>query len=200
VSALAWTILEWTAVGFGVVAVWLTVRQNPWCWPLGIVNVSLFAALFWRERLYADAGLQLVYVGLSAYGWWAWVRGGPFPGQLRVRRTPRRALVLLALLVTALFLVLGLGLKRAPDASLPFWDAGTTAGSLVAQWMQTKKWLESWALWIAVDVVYVGMYLAKDLLPTAALYAVFILLAALGHREWSRSLRSEALVLEAARA
>ena len=89
----------------------------------------------------------------------------------------------------ALAVLLGTTLKSATDASLPFWDAGTTAYSLVAQWMQTRKWLESWALWIAVDVVYVGMYLAKGLALTAFLYAVFIGLAVLGHREWSRALR-----------
>jgi nicotinamide mononucleotide transporter len=183
------TALEWVAVAFGVAAVWLTVRQNPWCWPLGIVNVSLFAVLFWREKLYADAGLQLVYVALCAYGWWAWVWGGPTPGTLPVTRTPRRAGFLLALLGAALAVLLGATLKRATDASLPFWDAGTTAYSLVAQWMQTRKWFETWALWIAVDVVYVGMYLAKGLALTAFLYAVFIGLAVFGHREWSRALR-----------
>jgi nicotinamide mononucleotide transporter len=183
------SLLEWTAVAFGVASVWLTVRQNPWCWPLGIVNVSLFAVLFWRERLYADAGLQLVYVVLCAYGWWAWVRGGPTPGALRVSRTPRPAGGLLVLGGALLALLLGTTLKRATDAALPFWDSGTTAFSLVAQWMMTRKWLESWAVWIVVDVIYVGMYLARDLLPTAGLYAVFIALAALGHREWARALR-----------
>ena len=183
------TALEWVAVAFGVASVWLTVRQNPWCWPLGIVSVSLFAVLFWRKGLHANAGLQLVYVALCAYGWWAWVRGGPTPGALRVSRTPRRAGLLLGLAGPALAVLLGTTLKRFPDASLPFWDAGTTAFSLVAQWMQTRKWLESWAVWIAVDVVYVGMYLASDLASTAFLYAVFIGLAVLGHREWSRALR-----------
>ena len=186
------TNLEWVAVAFGVVSVWLTVRQNPWCWPLGIVNVALFALLFWRERLYADASLQLVYVAVCVYGWWAWVRGGPGAGPLRVSRVPRRAcFVLLASGVVAAAL-LGASLKRATDASLPFWDAGTTAFSLVAQWMQARKWLENWILWIVVDVVYVGMYLTKGLHLTAGLYAAFVVLAVLGLREWTRALLGNA--------
>jgi nicotinamide mononucleotide transporter len=182
------SLLEWVAVAFGIAGVWLTVRQNPWCWPLGIVNVSLFAVLFWRERLYADAGLQLVYVLVSVYGWWAWVRGGPGEGPLRVSSVPRRWAGGLVLIGTALAVALGALLRRGTDADLPYWDAGTTAFSLVAQWMQTRKWLENWALWIAVDVVYVGMYLTKGLAPTAGLYVAFIALAILGHREWSRAL------------
>jgi nicotinamide mononucleotide transporter len=183
-------VLEWVAVAFGVAGVWLTVRQNPWCWPFGIVNVSLFALLFWRARLPANAGLQLVYVGLCLYGWWAWVRGGPEPGRLRVSRVPLRA----ALALLAVAPVLGLGLvallPRATNAALPYWDAGTTAASLLAQWMQTRKWLENWVVWIAVDVVYVCMFLVQDLAPTAGLYAVFTLLAILGFREWSRAIRA----------
>jgi nicotinamide mononucleotide transporter len=184
------SLLEWVAVAFGVLAVLLTVRQNPWCWPLGIVNVSLFALLFWRERLYADAGLQVVYVGLCAYGWRAWRRGGPAASALRVSRTPRGAGLLLGGAALALALLLGATLKRATDADLPFWDAGTTAFSLAAQWMQARKWLENWLVWIVVDVVYVGVYLAKGLTLTAGLYAAFIALAALGWREWSRALAS----------
>jgi nicotinamide mononucleotide transporter len=182
--------LEWVAVGVTVVSVWLTVRQNPWCWPLGIVSVALYSFVFWREKLYADAGLQVVYVAVCAYGWWAWLRGGPGAGVLRVSRTPRRASVLLFVAGAVLAAVLGLTLKRATDASLPFWDAGTTAFSLVAQWMQARKWLENWLVWIVVDVVYVGMYVQKGLAPTALLYAGFVVLALLGVREWTRALRA----------
>ena len=184
--------LEAVAVAFGVVSVWLTVRQNPWCWPLGMVNVALFAVLFWRERLYADAGLQIVYVVVCAYGWWAWVRGGPGAGPLPVSRAPRRASLFLLTAGVLLAAVLGLTLKRATDAALPFWDAGTTAFSLVAQGMQARKWLENWILWIVVDVVYVGMYLTKGLHLTAGLYAVFVGLAGFGLREWTRAVRGSA--------
>jgi nicotinamide mononucleotide transporter len=181
--------VEWAAAVFGLVSVYLTVRQNPWCWPLGIVNVLLFAWLFWHERLYADAGLQIVYLVLSLYGWWAWVRGGPGHGALPVSRTPGRIAALFLLGGTVAAAALGAALRQATNADLPFWDAGTTAGSLVAQWMQARKWLENWVVWIVVDVVYVGMYVVKGLWPTAGLYAIFIALAVLGHREWTASLR-----------
>jgi nicotinamide mononucleotide transporter len=166
------------------------VRQNVWSWPLGIVNVALFAFVFWQARLYADAGLQVIYVGLCFYGWYEWLHGGADRGALAVSRAPRRLLVALGFLGAAGASVLGLALARTTDASLPFWDAGTASFSLVAQFMQTRKWLETWALWIAVDVVYVVMYVHKSLYPTAGLYAVFLVLAGLGWREWRRSLRA----------
>ena len=180
---------EVAGVLFGIVAVWLTTRQNVWCWPTGLVNVALFTIVFYQARLYADMGLQLVYVVLCLYGWHQWLRGGPGHGALPVSRTPRRVLVFLAALGAAGAALLGATLHHHTDASLPFWDSSTASFSLVAQWMQARKWIENWIVWLAVDVVYVGMYVYKRLYPTAGLYAVFIVLAVLGLREWRRSLR-----------
>ena len=174
----------------GVVAVWLTAKESPWCWPTGLVNVSLYIVVFWKAKLYADTGLQVVYVGVCLYGWWEWLHGGPGGGQLAVSRTPRRVLAALSLAGAAFAAALGLFLSRKTDASLPFWDAATTAGSLVAQLLQSRKWIETWWFWIAVDVVYVGVYVAKGLHLTAVLYAVFLALCVLGLVEWRRSLEA----------
>lgn len=181
---------ELVGVLFGVVSVWLTVRENIWCWPTGLVNVGLFIVVFHESRLYADMGLQVVYVVLSFYGWWAWLRGGQGHGALRVSRTPRRTLFLLTLLGAAFALLLGAALERNSDASLPFWDSATTGYSLVAQWMLTRKWIENWVVWILVDVAYVGIYAYKQLYLTAGLYVLFLGLAARGLVEWRRSLAS----------
>jgi nicotinamide mononucleotide transporter len=179
---------EAVGVSFGIVAVWLTTRQNVWCWPTGLVNVGVFAVVFYEARLYADMGLQVVYVGLLLYGWYQWLHGGPGHGTLAVSRTPAAALAVLALAGAAGAALLGFTLYRHTDASLPFWDSSTASFSLVAQWMQARKWLETWVLWIVVDVVYVGIYVYKQLYATAGLYAVFIALAVLGLVEWRRSL------------
>jgi nicotinamide mononucleotide transporter len=109
-----------------------------------------------------------------------------------VSRIPARALVLLSLLGCAGAALLGFTLYRHTDASLPFWDSSTTSFSLVAQWMQARKWIENWPLWIVVDLVYVGIYVYKRLYLTAGLYAVFVVLAAIGLLQWRRSLAARA--------
>jgi nicotinamide mononucleotide transporter len=78
---------------------------------------------------------------------------------------------------------------RTADA-LPWSDAATTAASLAGQWMTTRKWLESWVVWIGVDAVYVAMYVSQRLHPTAVLYAVFLVMAVLGYREWRSSMQA----------
>ena len=82
---------------------------------------------------------------------------------------------------------LGVWLGRQTDEALPFTDAAVTAFSLIAQWMQTRKLIENWWLWLAVDVVYVAINVSQGLLPTAGLYAIFTALAVAGLREWRRT-------------
>jgi nicotinamide mononucleotide transporter len=175
-----------------VVAVYLTVRENVWCWPTGLVNVAIFIVVFAQARLYADMGLQVVYVGLCLYGWYAWLHGGRDHGVLRVSRTPPAVLSGLVAGAALFAAALGTALHRLTDASLPYWDASTAAFSLAAQWMQTRKWIENWLVWVVVDAVYVGMYVVKGLYLTAGLYAGFLALAVAGWLAWRRSLRTEA--------
>jgi nicotinamide mononucleotide transporter len=184
--------LELAGVATGVVAVALTVAEKPLCWPIGIVNVALFAVVFARARLYADAGLQVVYLVLCAYGWWQWLHGGRGGGALAVGRVPRRVAAALAGGAAAFAVGLGTLLARATDASFPFLDSSLAAGSLAAQFLQARKWLENWTVWIAVDVVYVGLYLAKQLRATALLYLLFTGLAVAGHLSWRHSLARSA--------
>lgn len=184
--------LELTAVIFGAVAVWLTAKENILCWPLGLVNVSLYVVIFYRVKLYADMGLQVVYIVLILYGWYSWLHGGRDRGELIVTRTPARLWVIL-LVVGALFAVLlGTTLHRSTDASLPYVDSLTTSFSLVAQFMSARKLLENWIVWIVVDVIYIWMYIVKDLRLTAVLYAIFLVLAFVGFRDWRRSIVRQA--------
>ena len=181
--------LEIVAVAVTLLAVFLTARQIIWCWPLGMVSVTLYAVIFFQAKLYADMGLQGLYFALAAYGWWAWLHGGKNHGELAVTRTSPAMVAVLAVVGAGAAVVLGQTLYRYTDASLPFMDSALTAFSIVAQWMQTRKKLEAWLVWLAVDIFYVGMFLYKDLTLTAGLYAIFLFLAVMGFVEWRRSMR-----------
>lgn len=181
------TVLEGAAFATGVVNVFLAARQNPWNWPVGMVNVALYALLFWRARLYADAGLQVVYFALAAYGWWAWLYGGAAHTPLRVRRAPARVLAVAGVLGVAFAYGTGYVLHRYTDAAVPWIDSTLTGASLVAQFLMTRKYLESWPVWVAADAVYVWLFIDRSLVLTAVLYAIFTALAIYAWREWRRS-------------
>jgi nicotinamide mononucleotide transporter len=180
--------LEIVAALFGVVSVFLSVRQNIWSWPTAIVNVGLYIIVFYHSKLYADTGLQVVYVVINAYGWYHWLYGGKNHTGLTVSRVGPWLAALLVAIVAAGTLILGNVLSRSTDAALPWIDSMTTSTSLVAQWMMTRKLLENWLIWVAVDVVYIGMYIYKSLYVTAGLYFVFLVLSAIGYVQWRRSM------------
>jgi nicotinamide mononucleotide transporter len=185
--------IEIIAAVFGVVSVFLSVKQNIWSWPTAIVNVGLYIFVFFESKLYADTGLQVVYVVLNAYGWYHWLYGGKNRTELPVSRTSARLGLFLVGLGAAGTAILGTILARNTDAALPYVDSMSTSTSLIAQWMMTRKLLENWIIWVAVDVVYIGMYIFKSLYVTAVLYLVFLILSAMGYFQWRTSLREREL-------
>ncbi len=170
----------------GAVCVVLVIRRSIWNWPAGLANNGFYLVLFAQFGLYADAGLQIVYLALGAYGWWAWLRGGPHRSALLIQRTTRQQAVIFAGATLIGAVAMALLLSRLTNSTVPWADGLTTALSLVAQWMLTRKLLENWWVWIVADVLYVGLYIYKELYLTAVLYAVFLVLCVLGLRAWRR--------------
>ncbi|GAA4742288.1 nicotinamide riboside transporter PnuC [Amnibacterium soli] len=186
---LTWLADNWTEVlgfGTGALCVLLAARRNIWNFPIGIANNLVFIVLFVGSALYADAGLQVVYLVLGAMGWFAWARRRPEAVEGFASSTPRRAIVPLVLAAVAGTAVLTVVLTAFTDSTTQLADASTTSVSLVAQYMLNRRWIENWFVWIAVDVVYVGLYAVKGLFITGALYLLFIALCIGGYRAWRR--------------
>ena len=165
----------------GIACVALAVAQRIETFPIGIANNVFFIVLFVDARLYADAGLQVVYVVLGFMGWWVWAMRSR--GPLVVERASFRLLLWTTLAVGAATLVL-VPVLRAAHGAAPGWDALTTSMSLGAQLLLNLKRLETWYVWIAVDVIYVPLYLSRDLNLTALVYVVFLGLCVEGWRQW----------------
>jgi nicotinamide mononucleotide transporter len=181
------------ALGFvtGAACVYLVVRQSIWNFPLGIANNVFFLVLFVSSRLYGDAGLQIVYIALGFQGWYYWLYGGQNRKALRITHASPSLLVAVGILVVigtvALVLVL-----RAAGGAAPVMDAFTTVLSLAAQYLLNRKAIENWLLWIVADVIYIWLYISRDLRLTAILYFVFLCLCVAGFLSWRRSLKAQA--------
>ena len=185
-------LLEATGLVTGLVCVWLLIRQNVWTWPLGILYVLVSIVIFLDARLYADLLLHFGFLGLNAYGWYYWLRGGSTSRVAvpvtRAGAGPVAALVLAAAVGTGVF---GRAFELWTDADLPYWDNATTCLSLAAMWLSTRKHLENWVLWFVVDVLATGIYLYKGLYFYALLYLVYTGMAIAGWLAWRRSLAAE---------
>jgi len=185
------SLLEIVAFIVSVLGVWLTTARSLWNYPFSLLSVVLYAVIFYQVKLYADMGLQGIFAGTLLYGLWQWLRGRSATGEVLVTRV--RAAEVVASIVAAVgaAVALGLLLYSHTDASLPWVDSALLAGSLVGSVWAARRNLESWWVWIVVDVLYVGVYVVKHLYLTALLYAAFVVLAILGLRRWQAAFATQ---------
>ena len=180
--------VTWIEILAFVLSVWMVVcnmRVNAMGWPLAIVASLLYALLFAQYKLYGEACLQLFFVVVAGWGWWQWLRGRSADGgTLRVHRmTLRHRLLALGATVLA-WPLLGWLLDHATDSEVPYLDALPTAASVTGQILLGRKLIENWPVWIAVNIVSIGLFAFKALWLTVILYALFALMAAAGWQAW----------------
>jgi len=183
--------IELVAVAAGLLCVWLLVKENIWNWPIGIANNILYIYIFLHAGLYADMGLQFVYITIAIYGWWNWLHGGQGHTELNTTHASGATLAAYSGMVAACTAVLYVILRRFTPSNVPFSDALSTALFLTAQYMMSRKLVENWWFWIVGNVIAIGLYIYKDLKPTAILYSIFVVLCVMGLREWRRAAQQE---------
>jgi nicotinamide mononucleotide transporter len=182
------SLLESIAFVVSILGVWLTTTRSLWNYPFSLLSVTLYAAIFYKAKLYADMGLQGIFAGALLYGLWQWTHGRSATGDVLITRL-RTYEVLISLVAGAFAAgILGFLLDAHTDASLPWVDSLLFSASLIATAWAARRNIESWWMWIIVDIFYVGMYGFKHLYLLAVLYAIYVALAALGLRRWQSAL------------
>jgi nicotinamide mononucleotide transporter len=181
--------LELISFLLSVVTVWLNIRQLHWAWLFSIASSLMYGVVFYQSALYGDMALQMVFVAVSVQGWIWWLRGIE-QRALPVTALTQRGQAAVFASWGLSFVAIAAALRMYTDSDVPYSDAFLTAGSLVGQYLLAKKRIENWLIWIAVDVLYVGLYLYKGLQLTAVLYGIFVLMAVQGWKRWKQDLRN----------
>jgi nicotinamide mononucleotide transporter len=178
--------IEICGFGTGLLCVAYIIRENVWNFPIGILNNIFFILLFYEAALYADMGLQVVYIILALIGFYTWMYGGKDKSILTVTRSTYWELTIVFLVIIIATFILTQYLITVND-SYPFLDALTTCMSLGAQWLLNFKRIENWVIWMSADIIYIWLYIQKNLNLTAILYVMFFLLCIIGIYQWYRS-------------
>jgi nicotinamide mononucleotide transporter len=182
--------VTWLEIVAFVLALWMVfanMRVQLIAWPLAIASSAAYFVLFLHSRLYGEAGLQIMFIVVAAWGWWQWRFGTQADGSaLKVRWLDARTRGVVAAATLALWPLLGALLDRFTDSDVPYWDALATAGSVAGQWLLGRQYVENWPVWVAVNVASVGLFAHKGLWLTVVLYALFAVLALVGWRAWHR--------------
>jgi nicotinamide mononucleotide transporter len=181
------SLIEIAAVLLGIANIILIIRRSVWNYPFALAMVSLYFVIFRDAKLYSDAGLQIFFFVVNLYGWWAWQRNKAEAGEVVVERLGTEGL--LAWVAGSVIATVGWGfvMSNHTDGSYPFWDAAVAMLSVAGQILMTRRYLENWWWWIAVNTISIPLYVVKQLYLTAGLYALFLVLAVAGLVEWQKA-------------
>lgn len=183
--------LQIAGVALGLLYLWLEFRADIRLWIVGLIMPLVHGTLYYKAGLYADASMQVYYVLAGLYGWLVW-RNAPRrkSSAAKIGHTPRRIVPTLIAVYAAVHVSLYLLLARFTNSTVPFWDSLTTALCIVAMWMLSRKYVEQWLVWLAVDLVTVGLYFYKGIPLTAGLYALYSALAIAGYYRWRAQMKA----------
>ena len=178
-------MIEAVAVLFGATYIVLAIRQHRACWIAGGASTALYSVVFLQSALPLQAGLQLLYVALSVYGWMQWRPDGGAPQKPASWPWPRHGFALVAIAI-ATAISTGL-LVRYGGSTAPLADSLGTWASVFATWLLARRYVETWLWWIVIDLGLAALFARQGLVPTATLYLAYALLAIVGWREWRRA-------------
>lgn len=195
--------LEFFGTMAGFVAVWLASRANIWSWPIGLINVTLFFFLFYQVQLYPDMFLQIFFFITNLMGWWRWANPKSYEEdrkkELKVSYMPVRQLIILSFIGLIGTFLSGSMASRLHEwfpvvfnkpSAFPYLDSFVTVMSIITTFLMIQKKIESWIIWIIVDVVATYMYFLKGIKFVGIEYLVFCFIAAYGLWNWTREYRS----------
>ena len=182
-------ILQIVGIALGLLYLWLEYKANIWLWVVGMLMPCVHCVLYYKSGLYADCAMQAYYIAAGLYGLAAWLLGHKRTEKpLKIGHTPLRFVVPLVAVYGALHVAIYFVLVRFTDSTVPFWDAMTTAMSMVAMWLLSRKYIEQWLVWLVVDAITVGLYIYKGIPFTAGLYTLYTALAVVGYLRWKREI------------
>ena len=189
-------VLQITGVVLGLLYLWLEYRADIRLWIVGLIMPVVHGSLYFSKGLYADASMQVYYILAGIYGWviWSMHRQKKQSEKAKtiqnISHTPRRVIYPLLTVYLVAHVSIYLFLTELTDSKVPFWDSMTTALSIVAMWMLSRKYVEQWLVWFIVDLITVGLYLYKEIPLTACLYLLYTVLAFMGYLRWRKQARA----------
>ena len=190
-------ILELFGTAVGIIYLWLEYRASIYLWIAGIIMPAIYIFIYYQAGLYADFGINIYYLLIALYGWIAWKTGFTLTGkkqksgELPIGHTPKQMWPRIAAAYVAAQLFITWILIEYTDSTVPIADSFTTALSIVGMWMLARKYVEQWWVWCIVDVASSALYIYKELYFTAALYAVYAIIAIFGYRKWKKMMQDE---------
>ncbi|MEI6754907.1 MAG: nicotinamide riboside transporter PnuC [Paludibacter sp.] len=172
-----------------LIYLYLSIKAKVSLWFFGIISSFFYIVVFYQTKFYADMSLQFYYVFISIYGWIHWSKSKSGENELSIVAMTKRDWLITIFGTTIVYVIYYLILAKYTDSTIPKSDSLVGALSVIATWMLAKKFLENWLMWIVVDGLCIGLYIYKELYPTAILFVIYTLMAGVGYWEWKKIIK-----------
>jgi len=179
-------LMEIFAVLFAIIYLLLAVKQDVRCWYAAILSSSLYFFIMLSAKLYMEAYLQIFYILMAVYGWLQWNKVNVNKTKFIVRTWSIKQHVIVISMILMFAYISGSLLNIYTKAALPFIDAFTTWGAIVAIYMVAKKLLENWIYWFVIDSISILLFLSRELYLTSILFFVYLIIIYFGYRSWTK--------------
>lgn len=186
-------IMEIAGLAVGLAYLYFEYHANRLVWLMSVIMPMISLFIYYRAGIYADFAINIYYLLIAVYGYIVWTFGlkrkkrEPLP----ITHMPLKYYGAAAVALIVIFTFLAWGLVSFTTSNVPYWDAFTTALSIVAMWMLARKYAEQWIAWFIVDAVCVGLYFYKGIYFYSALYSVYTVIALFGYRKWLRLMHQD---------
>jgi nicotinamide mononucleotide transporter len=186
---LAISAVEWVGMLTGFLGVWLSIKEKIAAWAAFVLCYLAYIYIGYQSSYYAFAGMNVAFVAISIHGWIKWSKTkSESEESLKICRVPASHWPVLGLVLIVCSFGIGY-LLTDTGARFPYIDAFATTCAFIAQWMLTRKQIETWLFWILSDIIYLSLYAIDQIWPTALLFLVFTGLALKGWRDWKQQLQ-----------
>jgi nicotinamide mononucleotide transporter len=182
-----WVNLETLAVALGISYLLLAMRENSLCWYCAFFSTAIYVYIFGDVSLYMESALNVYYMGMAAYGWLQWQKGGAHHSGVEIVRWKAKHHIICVLVILIASVISGYLLSVNTDARLPYLDSFTTWASVLTTVMVARKVLENWLYWIVINSVSIYLYIDRDLDQTAAMFTLYLVLSVLGYVAWKKN-------------
>ncbi len=192
------TLLEYIAVFFGIVTVWLSKKENILVYPIGLINTVIYIYISFKGSLLGEASVNLYYTIMSIYGWLLWARKDRAHKPLVVvtwsyKKEWLYEMLFFAAFYVSIYAALTYLKKDFAPGAIPWADAFASATAFTGMWLMVKKKVESWYWWIATNFASIPLYFVKHYVFTSVYYLILLLMAVWGLMEWMRRANKEKL-------
>ncbi len=188
------TIFEISAVFTAYSCTFLCVKQSRWNYPIGALSTALFIYVYYAAGLMSSMMLNVYMTFTLIYGWYRWRSDDNTRPVTSILDSSWPWLVGYAFIAVVAY---GMAYNTnilathifGVTASLQWADTVIFVFSVVAQVMLDNKKIETWFVWVVVNVFAIWVYYQAGLQLVAFQMFIFLINTLYGYYDWKKTFR-----------